>query len=367
MSLWQTFLIMEIFRLHGLSPTERQILLAKFPNPDTVMANKEVAKQLIDRDGEEGDPDTVRRQMWTIYNERFCPKENRDVFPDYCQKGTLHKDKNFLAWLQKKYEDWLKLQSQNTIINNDENKHFVTNPFIPRTGVIENPQLLFGREREIKHIFEILNSGSSVALVGERKIGKSSILQVICKMAEISLQKRRKAIYLNLQRISNENDFYLALCDLVGIPLKKGYLLSRELQKHKLLLILDEVEKMAWEGFTSEVRGQLRTLAEISNPPEVSNPPLRLVVAASTSLDLLFPDSKMMPSPFQGVCLQVNLEPWNEKTCREFIEARLAMSSSSYPFTEEDIIQLVQKSGGHPQKLMQLCYETYSRYVENMK
>ncbi|WP_292873881.1 hypothetical protein [Nostoc sp. LPT] len=50
---------------------------------------------------------------------------------------------------------------------------------------------------------------------------------------------------------------------------------------------------------------------------------------------------------------------------RAFMTNRLARTSVS--FTEEEIIQLIQESGGHPRKLMQLCYRTYSQYVDSLQ
>jgi hypothetical protein len=131
-----------------------------------------------------------------------------------------------------------------------------------------------------------------------------------------------------------------------------------------LLLLLDQFEKMAWDGFTNQVRGQLRGLAEGTNAH------LRLVVAACTSLDTLFPDSqdKNMTSPFKGICIEENLKQWDEKICREFIVSRLQASwltpvAQPVNFTEAEIAELIAKSGGYPQKLMQLCYQTYARYI----
>nr|MDJ0903586.1 hypothetical protein [Xenococcus sp. MO_188.B8] len=49
------------------------------------------------------------------------------------------------------------------------------NPFKYLTGRIDDPKLVFGREKEVKRIFELLNIGSSVAVIGEREIGKSSL------------------------------------------------------------------------------------------------------------------------------------------------------------------------------------------------
>ena len=33
-------------------------------------------------------------------------------------------------------------------------------------------------------------------------------------------------------------------------------------------------------------------------------------------------------------------------------------------FTEADIQELIQESGGHPQKLTQLCYNLYKKYSQ---
>ena len=227
------------------------------------------------------------------------------------------------------------------------------NPFIPRTGIIDNPQLLFGREKEIKQVFEILQSGSSVALIGESAIGKSSLLQAIYQQAETQLQPPRKPIYLNLEEVYDGDDFYFALCDQVGIPVNKGYRLSRELQNYRLLLILDEVEKMTWEGFNNQVRAQLRGLASKSN----RDAPLRLVIAADTPLNRLFSDSSIV-SPFENICLEVSINRWDEATARAFIETRLA--STPIRFSEEEIVEIIRESRGNPQQLMNLCHKTYA-------
>jgi DNA-binding Xre family transcriptional regulator len=242
------------------------------------------------------------------------------------------------------------------------------NPFIPQHGKIDDPKFFFGREREIRWVFETLNSGSSVAIIGKRAIGKSSLLQAIYREAPNQLHHPRQPIYLDLKNVCDENDFYGALCHKAGIETAKGYLLQRALESHRLLLLLDEVEKMTWDGFTNQVRGQLRGLAEGNNAP------LRLVVAACTSLDTLFPDSqdKNMTSPFKGICIEETLKQWDEKICREFIASRLQASwltpvAGPVNFTEVEIAGLIAESGGYPQNLMQLCYQTYARYLNDAK
>ncbi|MGL6138177.1 MAG: AAA family ATPase, partial [Planktothrix sp.] len=243
----------------------------------------------------------------------------------------------------------------------------IINPFVPLNGWIDESHLFFGRTQEIQRIFETLNSGSSVAIIGERQIGKSSLLKEISRQAQTQLFQPRKPFYLNLQDIHDEDDFYQALCDHVGIEFCKGYRFSRNLQNHRLLLILDEVEKMTWDGFTNNIRGQLRGLAEGSNAP------LRLVVAGCTCLDQLFPDSQDigMTSPFTGICIEYKLNRWDEQTIYNFIESRLNSpllkpEYQTITFTEDEITELINNSEGHPQKLMALSYQTFNRYLDQL-
>jgi|GEM_PF-2033362 len=232
------------------------------------------------------------------------------------------------------------------------------NPFTPQQGRIDNPQDFFNREREIRQIFEVLNSGSSVALIGAEGVGKSSLLSQICQLADTHLHSLRQPVFLDLNLVEDEDDFYGALCDEIGIPESKGARLSRHLKSRQILLALDNVGKMTWDGFNRGVRDYLRGLAEGSQAP------LKLVLAANESLDKLFNDSwdNGKTSPLAGVCQEEIIKPWDEPTARDFIDTRLAMTSVR--FTEAEINQLVEESGGHPRRLMQLCYRMYSRYLE---
>ncbi|HEY9604945.1 MAG TPA: AAA family ATPase, partial [Allocoleopsis sp.] len=162
----------------------------------------------------------------------------------------------------------------------------LTNPFVPQQGRVDNLELFFNREREIRRVFEVLNSGSSVALIGEEGIGKSSLLWKICQLAESHLQSSRQSVFLDLNWVNDENDFYSALCHEVGIPESKDYSLTRNLRDRRILLAIDNVGKMTWVGFTRGVRDRLRGLAEGSTAP------LKLILAASEPLERLFNDSQ---------------------------------------------------------------------------
>ncbi|BAZ22658.1 hypothetical protein NIES4073_35450 [Kalymmatonema gypsitolerans NIES-4073] len=236
----------------------------------------------------------------------------------------------------------------------------IPNPFTPLHGRVEDTQRFFGREREMQRMFEVLNSGSSVALIGEEGMGKSSLLWAIRLQAQNRVQPPRQSVFLDLNEVDNEDEFYSALCHEVGIPECKGYQLNQNLKKHKnkVLLALDNVGKMTREEFfTRGVRDKLRGLAEGSNAP------LKLILAATEPLNDLFNDShdEGRTSPLAGICQEEHIQPWNETTMRAFIASRLAKTYVS--FLEEEIVQLVEESGGHPRKLVQLCYRSYARHT----
>ncbi|MBR8840053.1 MAG: ATP-binding protein [Stigonema ocellatum SAG 48.90 = DSM 106950] len=202
-----------------------------------------------------------------------------------------------------------------------------------------------------------------MVLIGEEGIGKSSLLWAICREVEIRMQPPRQPVFLDLNEVDNEDDFYRALCHEVGIPECEGYMLTRNLRSHKnkILLALDNVGKMTWQGFTRQVRDKLRGLAEGSNAP------LKLILSATEPLDKLFNDSQNegKTSPLAGICQEEHIQPWDEATMRTFIANRLA--GTDVNFTDEKILQLLHSSGGHPRKLMQLCHQTFAQYVENLQ
>jgi type II secretory pathway predicted ATPase ExeA len=230
------------------------------------------------------------------------------------------------------------------------------NPFQPLSGRITDPARVFDRSQELRRALDFLRSGSSVALIGESGMGKSSLLTALG--ARVPADLGWEAVALDLQPLQNEDDFYAALCAALGVPDARGYRLQRALQERgrRSLLILDEIEKMTWEGFSRNLRAALRGLAEGSDAP------LKLALAARTPLDRLFPDSEGNTSPLAGICLQIDLRPWNAETARAYLDDRLKAGGAR--FTPEEIERLLQTSGGHPARLTRLAFDLYARKQE---
>ncbi|MEA5452532.1 TIR domain-containing protein [Leptolyngbya sp. CCNP1308] len=228
------------------------------------------------------------------------------------------------------------------------------NPFLPLTGAVDEAEQFFNGDRTLDRIFKVLNSDSNVALIGDRSLGKSSLLREVARQAQGRLTPPREPIFINLVMLFSEDEFYEELCAKVGIAEDtRGNKLNRALRNKHLLLILDEVERMVQDGFSRRVRDQLRGLSEGKDAP------LRLVLAARRPLDQLFPDGydDGMVSPLHGICVEETIQPWSAESVRQFITTRL--STTAVRFSENEIADLIATSGGSPKVLMQLCNQLF--------
>ncbi|MEM9542958.1 MAG: ATP-binding protein [Cyanobacteria bacterium P01_E01_bin.42] len=249
--------------------------------------------------------------------------------------------------------DWRIASEQvNSTTNLENNSTHFQNPFTQR-GMLENIEELYGRDRELRQVFEFLNSRASVALVGETGMGTSSLLWAIAKKAPERLRDRQP-IYLNMREILDLEDYYETLAARLGIEAQPRSRFKKEFRQKRVLLLLDEVEQLRENWFNDGVRRELRAWANGGD-----RSPLRLVVAAHRPLEELFEDSGLA-SPFANICQEFPLLPWDGETVRRFIGDRLA--GTGIQFTETEIEAIASQSGGVPLKMVQLCYDCYERY-----
>lgn len=296
----------------------------------------------------------LKNKAWTLEDFEDASEFGISTIKNFHSGNKNVRDQTFVKLCHILGIDWeiasgSKKFPSSSITNPENNSTHSQNPFTPR-GMLENSEELYGRDREIRHAFEFLNSGASVALVGCAGMGTSSLLWAIAQKAP-EILRDRPPIYLNMREILDLEDYYETLAARMGIAAQPRSQFKKELRQKRVLLLLDEVEQLRENWFSDGVRRELRAWANGGD-----RSPLRLVVAAHYPLKELFEDSGLA-SPFANICHEYPLLPWDGETVRGFIGDRLA--GTGVQFTEAEIAGIIAQSEGIPLKVMQLCYYCY--------
>lgn len=336
---WEEFLD-RVADVYGLSSNEKTAFLKRLADANADANNAKVASNLSIS------VVTLERHLKSIYTKfsQNCPNLN---------SGTRGQFNTLRSWLKQKYAQQYagEMPSLAVIPTFEIN---TSNPF-GDTGCITDSSRFFNREELIRQIFEELGKGVSISLIGESQIGKSSILYRIYSQGrermQATVEPKPEFIYLSLQWVAHEDDFYKALCDRLKIPFCRDYDLTRVLVGRRYVLCLDEIEKMAWDGFTKQVRSHLRGLADGADAP------LTLVLASRSPLAHLFPDSSELDSPLAGLCVQLYVKPFTEAVVRDFLVER--SQGTGVRFSEQEMAELFVQSEGHPARLQRAAAELY--------
>lgn len=231
------------------------------------------------------------------------------------------------------------------------NTQHVPNPFCDR-GRINDPARFFDRVRILRDLCQMLAAGNSVSLVGEPQIGKSSVLYHLYLTRAEWLQEAT-VHYLDLQAVLDTDDFCAEVLEAMGQAPGDLRALKRALRRQRLVLLLDEVEKLARPAFGPDLHDLLRALAQ--------EPTLTLAVASHRPLVEVFPPSSDT-SPFHNIFTEKRLGPFTSAEAREFLDRRL--QGTGVTFTQEEVERLVMESGGHPARLQRLAYALFEKKLE---
>jgi hypothetical protein len=224
------------------------------------------------------------------------------------------------------------------------------NPFTDQ-GRIKYPGHFFGRERLLSTIFEELQKGTNLSLIGESQVGKSSFLYHVYQRGAEKIPEKA-FIHLDMLVVHNEDDFFKALCFEIGIKQCRGSELHRALQGKQYVLCLDNIERMTNKLFSGDERVELRGLAEGTDAP------LTLLIASGTPLSELFPDSQDY-SPLHNICRSMDILPFSKAEVQSFIKIRLRAVGKQ--FTAEEINQIWEATQGHPARVQEVARQLYHR------
>ena len=154
------------------------------------------------------------------------------------------------------------------------------NPYLHRTTILDD-HAFFGRQRELTTVFARIDAvvPQSVSIVGERRVGKSSLLRALLRRWKTSLQRPDEFvfIFLDLQEIVHADvpQFFSVLMEEIGLACRDRAITEQaptyenmrklvaqlDRSRLKLVVLLDEFESVTQNpNFTLEYFSFLRSL-----------------------------------------------------------------------------------------------------------
>ncbi len=248
------------------------------------------------------------------------------------------------------------------------------NPFVAG-GMLENPQLFVGRKDELRTIVSRMSGvqPTSVNVVGERRIGKSSLLYYFFQTWEqlVPNPSHYVVIYLSLQSVScqREEDFYLAVAQ---------ELLSRPVVQTKPILTnaleVRPLNRMAFSAAMAQFENQgllpvlclddFKTLFEY--PQEFNNGfynnlrslmdsnKLMLVIASRKELDF-YSRRHQLTSSFFNLGHVLKLGEFTTEEVKDLVRLPASTVTNTQAALSIDEQRLTQQLGGHHPFWLQLA------------
>ena len=219
---------------------------------------------------------------------------------------------------------------------------------------IDDLSRYFRREWLLYEVFDALRKNLSLSLLGERGTGKSSLLYLLQQLSKDYPQALGEFVYLNLQKVRSEHDFFALLCKNAGLPphvigLDLEEALQQKTAGKPLIVCLDNIECLNADSFTRSSREYLRALAE--------DRLLTLVIASWLPLEELFPDNSKYSSPLGGICQPINIGLFSEAEVKQFLATRLSVTPVM--FSDEEIHWVYSESRGNPREVQRLAAQLY--------
>lgn len=230
------------------------------------------------------------------------------------------------------------------------------NPFAG-TGALTNPNSFVGCERIIERLWERLQAGGNLSIVGPSGSGKSTLLALIAHKAQERLNSKPKVVRLPLQRDEKPIGARLMLARLLGGPKARATDLIELLADNHIILLLDDFGQLNNKGDDGlNVRLWLRELSQ-----DRTHKFIQLVAASLRPLHEIFKeDNSPNYSPLHNVMRDIiELEPLNCDEARYFVTTNLAGT----PFQPSDFADLIEKPIV-PRELQEACRTRYDNLVK---
>lgn len=253
---------------------------------------------------------------------------------------------------------------------------------------IDDPARFIGHRRELEQVYSrLLSAFESSSIVGERRIGKTSLLKVLGH-ADIQTQfglspDKYTFIYQDFQFLESDTkptrfwqrvlrsirravkdqpdiveeiELALAAESIDNYTLDDIFGLIDEAGLY-IVLLLDEFENVTRnENFDNDFFAGLRALAIHHN--------LALVTSSREELVTLTHSEKVRSSPFFNIFASINLRPFNETDAMQLIDTYLAGAGVKFLLSELNLIFGV--AGYHPYFLQMACHHLFAAHQQGL-
>lgn len=244
----------------------------------------------------------------------------------------------------------------------------LANPFFHR-GPIRDAAYFFGRENESRQLISLLQTGQSVSIIGQRRIGKTSLLYHIQNESVLRLfglnPDEFTMVYLDCGALISLNDteiYRLILEEIEDILHSKGQKMAelpetvsyREFERGlrrlqgRLVLILDEFELLSRnESLKGEFFTGLRALA-------MRHAISYITASKQALLELTYADASSLSSPFFNIFATIHLSLFTDEQAQEILLS--LCQKAALAFSDEMLAHLKLLGGGNPLFLQIAAY-----------
>ncbi len=221
------------------------------------------------------------------------------------------------------------------------------NPFSEHQA-IRNPDIFVGREAELRRL-NMLLEGGSVAIFGEPKIGKSSLLWQLTHAGNGNVLGP-----IDFHQLTDRADFYHALAQELNVTEDGWREIRQALRNQEAILLLDELDTGPDVGFETADLYRFRSIC-------AQNRGFKLVAVSHEPLKSSFPDLRKRSRAYDFL-QPLTLGEMTEQEARTVLAHPWAPEAASF---DERSIQLMQElAGGHPFKLQRAAYHRYQSLLD---
>jgi hypothetical protein len=228
----------------------------------------------------------------------------------------------------------------------------LTNPFVD-LKVVQDPERFIERPTVMHVLMSYLSSGGSVALQGEPKIGKSSLLRSIARTWK-EAGNGEVLGPLDCQSLLDAEDFYGAIAGALGLENSDRRGIRDALNQGDYLFLLDELDFAPKCGITHNDMAFFRAILS-------SNRKFKMMAVSRGPVKNIYEDIDD-DSKIYSVMLPVTLGPLTENEARQLLAHPWAPDAPH--FDEIATIELIELTACHPFKLQRAAHHRFDSLAD---